>query len=71
MSQPRSTQRAHMTVGLWERSGGNPADIPTTGTGRDQWTRAIRAIAKGATGAPSTRDLLDTMIGDYKRQRTT
>ena len=51
--------------GLWERSGGNPADIPTIGTGRHQWTRAIRAIAKGATGAPSMRDLLDTMIGDY------
>ena len=52
--------------GLWERSGGNPADIPTTGTGRDQWTRAIRAIARGATGAPSMSDLLDTMIGDYE-----
>ena len=53
--------------GLWERSGGNPADIPTTGTGRDQWTRAMQAIAKGATGTPSTRDLLDTMTGDYER----
>ena len=52
---------------LWERSGGNPADIPTSGTGREQWTRAIRAIVEGATGAPSMRDLLDTMIGDYER----
>ncbi len=54
---------------LWERSGGNPADIPTTGTGRDQWTRAIREIGQGATGAPSMRDLLDTMIGDYERNK--
>ena len=52
--------------GLWERSGGHPADIPTTGTGRDQWTRAIQAIAEGATGAPPMRDLLDTMIGDFE-----
>ena len=54
---------------LWERSGGDPADIPTTGTGRDQWTHAIRAIGEGATGAPSMRDLLDTMIGDYERNK--
>ncbi len=50
---------------LWERSGGNPADIPTSGTGRDQWTKAIRAIIDGATGAPSMKDLIDTMIDDY------
>ena len=55
--------------GLWERSGGHPADVLTSGTGRDQWTRAIQAIVEGATGAPSMRDLLDAMIGDYKRNK--
>ena len=55
--------------GLWERSGGNTADIPTLGTGRDQWTQAIRAITKGSTGAPSAKKLLDTMISDYKRNK--
>ena len=55
--------------GLWERSGGHPADILTSGTGRDQWTRAIQAIVEGATGAPSMRNLLDAMSGDYKRNK--
>ena len=55
--------------GLWERSGGHPADIPTSGTGRDQWTWAIQAIVDGATGAPTIRNLLDAMRGDYKRNK--
>lgn len=55
--------------GIWERSGGHPADLPTSGTGRDQWTRAVQAIVEGATGAPTMRDLLDTMRGDYKRNK--
>lgn len=55
--------------GLWERSGGDPADILTSGTGRDQWIRAIRAIVEGATGAPSMRKLLDAMIDDYRRNK--
>ena len=57
------------STGLWERSGGDPADIVTSGTGRDQWIRAMRSIVEGATGAPSMRNLLDTMIGDYKRNK--
>ena len=55
--------------GLWERSGGNTAYIPTSGTGREQWTQAIRAISRGSTGAPSEKKLLDTMISDYKRNK--
>ena len=55
--------------GIWERSGGHPADLPTSGTGRDQWTRAIQAIIEGATGAPTMRNLLDAMSGDYKHNK--
>ena len=52
--------------GIWERSGGHSADLPTSGTGRDQWTRAIQDIVEGATGAPTMRKLLDAMRSDYK-----
>ena len=55
--------------GIWERSGGNPADLPTSGTGRDQWTRAIQAIGEGATGAPTILKLVNTMRRDYKRNK--
>ena len=55
--------------GIWARSGGHPADLSTSGTGRDQWTRAIQAIVEGATGAPTMRNLLDAMRGDYKRNK--
>lgn len=55
--------------GIWERSGGNPADLSTSGTGRDQWTRAIQAILEGATGAPTIRKLVNAMRGDYRRNK--
>ena len=55
--------------GLWERAGGDSADIPTSGTGRDRWARAIRSVVEGATGAPSMTSLVDAMIDDFKNNR--
>lgn len=53
--------------GLWERSGGDPADTPTSGTGREQWAQAIQAIIDGATGTPSMIKLIDTMTDDFPK----
>ena len=50
---------------LWDRSGGNVADLATAGTGRNQWTKAIAAILDGSAGAPSLANLLSTMMDDY------
>ena len=49
--------------GLWERAGGNDADLPSTGTGRTRWGQGIRYIRQGKPPAPSA--LLAEMAEDF------
>lgn len=48
---------------IWERSGGDPAQLDISGNGKDQWYRALRIIQLGAS--ISTRALLNQMLNDY------
>ena len=49
--------------GLWERAGGNNADLPSTGSGRMRWGIGIRYMRKGKQPAPSA--LLAAMVEDF------
>lgn len=51
---------------LWERAGGRVADLEMSGTGREQWSIAIRSINAGASGTPALSNLLDGMVDDYQ-----
>ena len=55
--------------GIWERSGGHPADLPHQEPAGINGPGRFQAIVEGATGAPTMRSLLDTMRGDYKRNK--
>lgn len=52
---------------LWERAGGNPADLPDGDTPRERWRAALKRAVNGARGAPTLRNLVDTMREDYPR----
>ena len=49
--------------GLWERAGGNDADLPSTGSGRMRWRQGIRYMRQGKPPAPAV--LLADMMEDY------
>lgn len=51
--------------GLWERAGGNDADLPSKGSGRTRWRRGIRYMRQGKPPAPSA--LLAAMRKDFPR----
>ncbi|HWI43657.1 MAG TPA: hypothetical protein VNS81_08550 [Nocardioides sp.] len=51
--------------GIWERSGGDDADLPTASTGRLQWGHALDAILTGRRGAPTLLDLLAEMRAEF------
>lgn len=53
--------------GLWERAGGNDADLPSTEPGRTQWGQGIRYMRKGKPPAPSA--LLAGMMEDYPHNK--
>ena len=48
---------------VWERAGGDDADLSTAGNGRTRWRRAVRDIRKGKGPTPSA--LLATMMSDF------
>lgn len=54
-----------LTAAVWERAGGNEADLVTGKTGRLTWGRALQDVLAGRKGAPSLQDLLATMLEDY------
>ena len=49
--------------GLWERAGGNDADLPSAGSGRARWRQGMRYMRQGKQPAPSA--LLAGMMGDF------
>lgn len=53
--------------GLWERAGGNDADLPSTGSGRMRWCAGIRDMRQGRRPAPSA--LLAEMTEDFPRNQ--
>ena len=55
MSQPRSTQQAHMTVGFGSAREATPADIPTTGTGEGPMDSGDSSDRQGAAPARHIR----------------
>lgn len=48
---------------IWERSGGDHSQLDLSGSGKDQWYRALRLINLG--GSISITDLLNHMSHDY------
>jgi hypothetical protein len=50
---------------VWERAGGDDADLVTGKTGRLTWGRALQDVIAGRKGAPSLDVLLATMLEDY------
>lgn len=50
---------------IWERAGGDEADVLSGRTGRLAWGQAIDAASTGRRGAPSICDLIETMLADY------
>ena len=54
--------------GLWERAGGNDADLPSTGSGRMRWGQGIRYVRQGKQPAPSA--LLADMMRRFSQQPT-
>ena len=53
--------------GLWERAGGNDADLPSTGSGRMRWSHGMRDMRQGKQPAPSA--LLAEMMEDFPNNR--
>lgn len=49
--------------GLWERSGGQKADLHHQGSGKQIWQNALSHIKNG--GSPKPKDLLKRMIEDF------
>lgn len=54
-----------LTEAVWERAGGNDADLVIGKTGRLAWGRAFEDVLAGRRGAPSLEALLATMLEDY------
>lgn len=52
---------------IWERAGGQEADLLTADTGRLMWGHAVEAAFEGRRGAPSPDELLDAMLSDYPK----
>lgn len=52
---------------IWDRAGGERADLPTGKTGRERWRKAIEEIRNGGRGAPSSEQLLETVVEDHPR----
>jgi hypothetical protein len=50
---------------LWERAGGQDADVPDASTGRLRWGMALDAAVRGQRGAPKIKALIDAMTEDY------
>ena len=53
------------TEAVWERAGGNDADLVAGKTGRLTWGRALQDVLAGRKGAPSLENLLASMLEDY------
>lgn len=51
--------------GIWERAGGQVADIPEAPTPRRRWGLALEAIQTGRSGSPSLPALIDVLHADY------
>lgn len=51
--------------GIWERAGGQAADIPEAPTPRRQWGLALEAVQTGRSGSPSLHALIDVLHADY------
>ena len=51
---------------LWERAGGDDADLPTRGNGRSRWRKAVRDIRNGR--GPTASALLAAMMEDFQKQ---
>ena len=49
--------------GLWERAGGDDADLSSSGDGRTRWRKAVRDIRNGKGPTPSA--LLTAMMEDF------
>ena len=49
--------------GLWERAGGNDADLSRSGNGRMRWRKALQKMRKGRGPTPSA--LLAAMMEDF------
>ncbi|GCD20167.1 hypothetical protein CTKZ_17290 [Cellulomonas algicola] len=54
-----------LTDAVWDRAGGDDADLVSGKTGRLIWGRALQDVLAGRKGAPSLSDLLATMLKDY------
>lgn len=55
-----------MDDALWERAGGDAADLPTgTMSGRLKWGHAVEASMAGRLGAPTLTELVAIMLQDY------
>ena len=50
---------------LWERAGGDDADLPTGGNGRSRWRKAVRDMRNGR--GPTASALLAAMIEDFPK----
>jgi hypothetical protein len=56
-----------LTDAVWERAGGNDADLVPGKTGRLTWGRGVQDVLAGRKGAPSLENLLETMLEDYPK----
>ena len=53
--------------GLWERAGGDDADLSNKGDGRTRWRKAVRDIRNGM--APTSSALLAAMMEDFPNNK--
>ncbi|WP_409347482.1 GAP1-N1 domain-containing protein [Mycobacteroides immunogenum] len=53
------------TDGIWQRAGGDEADVVAASTGRLAWGHAIQAVIHGRRGAPTAHNLVDQMVNDF------
>jgi len=55
------------TDSIWERAGGDDADLVVARTGRLAWGQAVDACQAGRRGAPSLGELVSRMMEDYPK----